>query len=189
VVVAEIDPLVVEANYRALGLPRDTAIRTVPEDARHAVADLPDGQRFDLIYGDAFNDLSVPHHLVTLEFNRDLVRHLAPHGAYMINIIDKFSSGLLLCAVVNTLAQVLPQVYVFTSDRYGVTGRRDTFVVLGTRGVLDTSSWEAGHESGRPGSVLSEAAMKSLAGRCNGRILTDDDAPVENLLEPVVSTR
>ena len=34
-----------------------------------------DGQ-FDLIIGDAFNDLSIPYHLTTLEFDQKLKRLL-----------------------------------------------------------------------------------------------------------------
>ena len=29
-----------------------------------------DPKRYDFIYGDAFNDLSIPYHLTTVEFNR-----------------------------------------------------------------------------------------------------------------------
>jgi len=187
--VAEIDPLVLEANHAALGLARDTPIRTHLLDARNAVDDLPPDRRFDLIYGDAYSDLSVPQHLVTYEFTRKLAQHLDPRGGYMINIIDKYSTGLFLCAVVNTMRRVFPHVLVFASGRYGVTGGRDTFVVVGTRVAVDTSRWEPGHTSGRPGSALSKAAMESLEQRCGGRILTDDDAPVENLLLPVVRSR
>jgi len=189
ILVAEIDPLVLEANHRALGLPRDTPIRTSLGDARNAVDDLPGSKRFDVILGDAFADLSVPQHLVTLEFSRKLARHLAPRGVYMINIIDKFSSALLLCSVVNTLQEVFPRVYVFTSGAYGVTGRRDTFVVVASRVAIDVSHWYAGHDSGRPGSALSRDGMRTLADRCKGRVLTDDDAPVENLLLPVIRSR
>ena len=187
--VAEIDPMVVEANHRALGLSRHTPIHTYPLDARNAVDDLPPGRRYDFVFGDAYNDLSVPHHLVTLEFTRKLARHLTADGSYMINVIDKFGCGQFLCAVTETLKKVFPQVYIFTSGQYGVVPERDTFVVVGTRRRIDTSRWEAGHDSGRPGSALSEAGMESLARRCEGRVLTDNDAPVENLLLPVVRSR
>jgi len=187
--VAEIDPLVLTANHLALGLRRDTPIRTFLLDARNAVDDLPADRRYDLIYGDAFNDLSVPQHLVTLSFTQTLGRHLAPGGAYLINVIDKFGSGLFLCAVTNTLARVFPHVLIFTSGQYGVTGGRDTFVVVGSRVAVDISNWEAGHTSGRPGSALSRDAMDTLRRQCGGRVLTDDDAPVENLLLPVIRSR
>ena len=62
-------------------------------------------------------------------------------------------------------------------------------MVVGSRLAIRTSDWEPGHKSGRPGSALSRAALDDLGRKCKGRILTDDDAPVENLLLPVVNTR
>jgi hypothetical protein len=37
--------------------------------------------------------------------------------------------------------------------------------------------------------LLTADNIKELAEKCRGRILTDDNAPVENLLEPVVRNR
>ncbi len=66
--VAEIDPVVVEANHIAIGLPRNTSIRTYLGDARNTIDNLPDTAKYDFFYGDAFDDLTVPWHLTTLEF-------------------------------------------------------------------------------------------------------------------------
>ena len=89
--VAEIDPAVTEANHLALWLPRDTSIRTTWGDARQFVANRR-GVKYDLIFGDAFNDFSVPWHLTTREFNDKLSGLLTDDGVYMINIIDKYTS-------------------------------------------------------------------------------------------------
>lgn len=187
--VAEIDPLVLYANHQALGLPRDTAIHTHLVDARNAVDDMEDDRRYDLIFGDAFNDLSVPAHLVTVEFTRKLAAHLEPHGAYLLNVIDDFRSGLFLCAMVETMKRVFAHVYVFTTSRWGVSGGRSTFVAAGSQRPLEVADWGAGHSGPHYGSVLSAQEMGELRERCDGRVLTDDAAPVENLLQPVVSRR
>lgn len=188
--VAEIDPMVVEVNHRVLGLPRDTTIRTVALDARNAVSDLPKERRYDLIFGDAFNDLSIPAHLITLEFTQQVAAHLEPHGAYLVNVIEDFSAGLLLCAFVETMQRVFPHVYVMTTGRWGAGAGRETFVVAGSRRPLpDAAAWEPGHASKHEGSVLTGLERKALAARCAGRVLTDADAPVENLLAPVVQRR
>lgn len=188
-VVAEIDPLVVEANHVALGLPRNTPIRTIVGDARNTVDDLPADQRFDFFFGDAFNDLSVPYHLTTKEFARHVAAHLKSDGAYLVNIIDSYESGLLLGAFVNTLQQVFPHVYVFCTERDGVGERRDTFVVAASNQPLDTSGWEPGHRTEFDGSVLTAANVATLVKKAGGRVLTDDRAPVENLIAPVVRQR
>ncbi len=90
--VAEIDPAVTEANHRSLWLPRDTTITTIWGDARQFVDNRRGGAKYDLIFGDAFNDFSVPWHLTTREFNDRINGLLSDDGVYMINIIDKYLS-------------------------------------------------------------------------------------------------
>jgi spermidine synthase len=187
--VAEIDPLVVETNYKVLGLPRYTSIRSFPADARKVVDDLAVGARYDLIIGDAFNDLSVPFHLTTLEFNEKIARHIKPSGLYLVNLIDDWRFGRLLGAYVLTLKKTFNHVYVLCTKQEGVEEGRETFVIGASMRPITVSDWKPGHETDFPGSLLTEDNMKELAAKCSGRILTDDNAPVENLLEPVVRNR
>lgn len=187
--VAEIDPLVLEANHVALGLPRDTAIRTFIGDARNVVDDLPLEPRYDLIFGDAFNDLSVPWHLTTVEFTRSMKERLKPGGALLVNVIDDWDHALLLGAYVNTLRVVFKHVYVFTTETTGVRSGRETFVVAASDRGVDFTDVQPGHEADFKGSLLSQADLETLAEKSGRRVLTDDDAPVENLLEPVVRNR
>jgi len=191
IVVAEIDPLVVEANYRALGLPRDTPIRSIAMDARNAVDDLPEGELFDFAFGDAYNDLSTPFHLTTLEFNVKVKKHLKPDGAYLVNCIDSFDTetGLLVGSLTSTLSQAFKHVYVFCTEKEGVKKSRDTFVIAASDVELDTTGWEAKHTTDFHGSLLTPENMAELARKCGNRVLTDDDAPVENLIAPVLSKR
>lgn len=106
--VAEIDPAVQKAIETQLGLPTEygdpeagkTWIRTHIGDARKFVDDqlrANDQRRaageplvtYDFVYGDAFNDLSVPWHLTTLEFSQKVHDLLTPgDGVYLVNIID-----------------------------------------------------------------------------------------------------
>jgi len=100
--VAELDPAVKRAVQQEMGLPPDgkTAVRTLIGDARNVVDDLlraneilkANGEapvRYDFVYGDAFNDFSVPWHLTTLEFNEKVKTLLNPDsGVYLINVID-----------------------------------------------------------------------------------------------------
>jgi hypothetical protein len=91
--VAEIDRAVTNANYQATGLPRDnTTIKTHWGDARQFVDRNQDRRQYDLIFGDAFNDFSVPWHLTTREFNEKIAKMMSPTGVYMINIIDVYES-------------------------------------------------------------------------------------------------
>jgi spermidine synthase len=188
--VAEIDPLVLEANHVAMGLPRDTPIKTICMDARNVVDSFPSDKKFDLIYSDAFNDLSIPFHLTTLEFFQKLARHLAPDGAVLQNIIDDYRSALMLGSHYNTLKRVFKHVYVITTRWWGVGVGRETYVVVGTNVPLKVDDWRARTVKGDlEGAVLPPSALASLVRKSSGRVLTDDDAPVENLLLPVLNRR
>jgi hypothetical protein len=103
--VAEIDPAVKLAVQKEMGLPSDsaTAIRTHIGDARKFVDDrfteniqrVAKGEKplhYDFVYGDAFNDFSVPWHLTTREFSERVRALLDPQsGVYLVNIIDIYT--------------------------------------------------------------------------------------------------
>src|SRR5262249_50593 len=68
--VIEIDPAVTEIVRTELGLSDSRRIRSFNEDARTFLLEWTDPQKYDVVFGDAFNDLSIPYHLTTVEFNR-----------------------------------------------------------------------------------------------------------------------
>jgi spermidine synthase len=202
--VAEIDPAVKRAAQLALGLPPDdqTRIRTATMDARNYLADLQRSRgrgettpRFDFVYGDAFNDLGVPFHLTTEGFNEALRRIMHPDGVYLINIIDVYREGYgrFLGAYVGTILRTFPFVYVFSGDPEGTSQDRDTFVVVAAGRRLDLA--ELGQRPGdlEPQGTLFAWSEDGDAGgemtivleRGRGVVLTDDYAPVDNLLAPV----
>jgi hypothetical protein len=99
--VAELDPAVHRVVQLELGLtPADEQrIHTTIGDARNFVEDRVQENRrrkaagqppvlYDFIYGDAFNDFSVPFHLATLEFDSKVHELLTAHGVFQQNIID-----------------------------------------------------------------------------------------------------
>ena len=100
--VLELDPAVKLAVQREMGLPEDgkTFVKTLLGDARNSVDDLLNGMSlepgvtgkrnlYDFVYGDAFNDFSVPWHLTTKEFAEKVKTLLTPgEGVFLVNIID-----------------------------------------------------------------------------------------------------
>lgn len=187
--VAEIDPLVLEANHAALGLPRNTPIQTICQDARMVVRDLEPRQRFDLVFADAFSDLSIPFHLTTLEFYQELAAHMTPDGLLLQNIIDDYQSGLMLGATVATLGRVFRHVQVFSTEVAGLRLGRSTYVVASSNRPIPVADWQPGHPGPLTGSALTRSQIITLLDRSGHRVLTDDDAPVENLILPVVRAR
>ena len=73
ITVAELDPVVTGVAREELFLD-DHEMRVIHGDARAILNALPDDERFDIIVGDAFHDVSVPYHLVTREFAQLLSR-------------------------------------------------------------------------------------------------------------------
>jgi hypothetical protein len=100
--VAELDPAVKAAVQSQMGLPADdqTHVATMIGDARNIVDDrvraneaaIKRGEQpvlYDFVYGDAFNDFSVPWHLTTKEFSEKIARLVHPQeGIYQVNLID-----------------------------------------------------------------------------------------------------
>jgi Flp pilus assembly protein TadD len=184
----DLDPVVTEAAFAALGLPRDTTVRHFDLDARNRVSDLLRAKRagedvpvFDFVMGDAFNDFSVPFHLTTLEFAEQVRELMSDDGVYMLNLIDSLDTGGFLTAVVATCRRVFPFVHVFAASKN--PQERSTFIVVCARRELDLGSLpEAVAERHR-----GAACLRVEPDADTGLVLTDDHAPVENLLAEVVS--
>ncbi len=186
--VIEIDPAVTQVTHDLLGMPRDTRIITHNADARMIVPQLPPAS-YDLVIGDAFNDVSVPYHLTTLEFNEQVKALLKPGGAYAVNVVDKQHSGGFLGAVVATLRMSFPYVYVLREDGDWDTDNQYTFVVAASAQPLEYSDlYFASHKAqrGEPETNFMPQDRLSAWFDAKPRIaLTDDFVPVDNLLIPV----
>jgi len=191
--VVEIDPAVTKAAFAACGLRRDTKIKTLNMDARNYVADMvrekKEGKNipeFDYIFGDSVNDFSVPYQLTTREFMEDIDNLLAPDGKYLLNLIEIFDSGKFLGAVVNTCKEVFPYVYVFSTS--GTLNARNTFVVVCLKSEANMTDVIGLIRTKHPfeGQLIGGELLDQLKERSGGLVLTDDYAPVENLLTPVV---
>jgi spermidine synthase len=191
--VAEIDPVVTRAAFEAFGLPESSGVCCFGVDARNHVADLlrrrRDGEDvpdFDFIFGDAFSDFSIPYHLTTREFMAMVSRLLGPDGVYMLNVIDIYRSGQLLGALVETCRAVFADVQVLLTGT--ALDTRTTFVIVAAhrpidlRGVPEDVAGEHGVEC----ALLDHDELAAIVARRGVDVLTDDHAPVENLLVPVV---
>ena len=119
--VVEIDPAVTKAAIEAFGLADDSTINTINMDARNYVDGLLEKERagqqiprYDFIYEDAFNGFSVPFQLATKEFHDKIAQILTDDGVYVVNLIDSYDSALFLGAIINTLQETFPSIYVFS---------------------------------------------------------------------------
>ncbi|MBP7050603.1 MAG: fused MFS/spermidine synthase [Phycisphaerae bacterium] len=190
--VIEDDPGVTAAAAAALGLDRNTPIRTVCQDARCHVEQLVwEGgekgpqRRYDFIYMDALDGYAVPFQLLTREFNDKIARLLDDDGAYLLRLTDVQDNGRLLGAVVNTVKQTFPHVYVITVQA-GLPLLRDPFVVVATRRRIDPREILSSSNRRLEFRLVDDAELDRATEQSGCIILTDDFAPVEQLSSPVV---
>jgi len=186
--VIEIDPEVTQVAFDYLGLRSDTSISIQHEDARMAVPGLPRGS-YGLVIGDTFNSASVPYHLTTLEFNEQILELLTDDGIYAINVIDKLQSGSFLRALVNTLEETFPHVYVLGDDANWEDDSRSTHVLVASSRPLSLADIaEATEQAGRSDPVsnfMPEDTFQAWLASGVNIVLTDDYAPVDNMLATV----
>ncbi len=186
--VIEIDPGVTQVAYDMLGLREDTHINSINEDARLFVEREPI-TRYDLIIGDAFNDFSVPYHLTTKEFNDRVSLWLEDDGLYFVNIIDG-PRGDFLRAYTHTLRQSFAHVYLVPTIDEWQQSPRVTFVVIASNTALDptrlaTLDADQG-VSFLTSQILSEDELDTLLAEGRQVLLTDQYAPVDQMLAPVI---
>lgn len=181
--VVEIDPAVTRVAQRYFDLPRESSIRTIHDDARWFAMNVSDDAAgsYDAIFIDAFNDLSVPYHLTTHEYTQLLQRMLRPGGALVANLVDDYERGRFLRSYVKTLQSVFGDrnVEVVLESEDDLASGRSTFVV-----VASTSPFAFPN-----GSVLSKDVLRRYVGRPGTMLLTDDHAPVDNMLAPLFTER
>ena len=189
--IAEIDPGVTKAAIAAFGLQKNHGLNIFTADGRNFIDDIIAKKQagkwtptYDFIYGDAYDNFSVPYQLVTREFNEKVARILKKDGFYMLNLVDIYSSGLVLSSVFNTLQQTFRNIYVLAPmfDYYD----RTTFVLIASMRTLDTNALVAELDKYYPDIwCLSPAETDSLKMRRGKITLTDDYAPMDNLVAPV----
>ncbi|MDT9592938.1 fused MFS/spermidine synthase [Nocardioides zeae] len=184
--VSEIDGGVLALDREELGLETGDGIEVRVEDGRLALADLPDASR-DLVVGDAFGGVSVPWHLATREAIAEVRRVLTADGTYVANVIDHGDLAFVR-AEVATVAAELRHVAVLGEPVDLATGPDaapdgGNFVVVASDAPLDLAPVRAALGEGDSGwTTLAGADLEAWVDGAD--VLTDDHAPVDQLLEP-----
>ena len=193
--VVEIDPEVIRVGEQYLGVAQNSNIRSFNDDARWFIMNSKEQGKYDFVFGDAFNDLSVPYHLTTKEFAVHLKRLMKPDGLMLTNIIDSFQKGAFLPSYIRTLETVFGKgnVYlVLTSSDINSIGIT-TFVVVASPRKLDMTDFARTikREDGNRmiASVMPADKLQQYLQERSPVILTDDYVPVDNLLAPIFEAR
>ncbi len=127
--VVEIDPKVTQVARQYLGLKEYPNLRAIHMDGRQFVSEKAAPGSYDLVVQDAVNDLSVPAHLMTKEYNDAVKAVLRPGSAYLLTIIDSVSDGKLWKAAMATLKESFAHVVLLT-DAAGTSWRSGRHVYV-----------------------------------------------------------
>lgn len=186
ITVAEIDPEVTQTAAESFWFSPGTT-RILHQDARIALRDSAD--RYDVIIGDAFTDITVPEHLVTREFVSLVSDRLTPGGIYAMNLIDSVERLDALAAMVVTLRSVFDSVEVWTEATPPKPNERRIFVLLASATDSPVSAITAGTPDPTRFQPLATAFVNDIITRKSPRILTDDYAPLSYLMgfDPVLN--
>jgi spermidine synthase len=193
--VIEIDPEVSHVAKTFLGIPLKTRIRTFNEDARWFVMNFKESGSYDFIFGDAFNDLSIPYHLTTKEFAVELKRLLKPDGLYLANVIDSFKKGLFIPAYIRTLEEVFgkQKVNLVTANTDLNDMGISTYVVVASSTKLEQEdlieSMRRLGDTDVMGLFFPQSMLQTYLKDQNPVLLTDDYVPVDNLIAPIFEER
>ncbi len=179
--VSEIDPGVVAIDEQRLGLETGPLLRVRVEDARVGLRAVGSGS-LDLVVGDAFGGVSVPWHLTTREALAEVHRVLRPDGVYAANLIDNAPLAFAR-AEVATLSTVFEHVALASTPEVTSGTGGGNLVVLASDTAIDGAAWQRA-VTGRDTDwrVLEGAALARWVGA--SPVLTDDHAPVDQLLTP-----
>ena len=171
----EIDEQIVQLAHDYFELP--SSVETAVYDGRAYLA--ASRERYDVIMVDAYQDITIPFQMSTVEFFDQVRDHLTEKGVMVVNMnMHSDSEGAINQYLADTISTMFPSVY--TAEVPGTTNR-----------VLFAAA--EGDLAGRLRQALPEVKDEALAGlmaqaaerltpyQSSGRLLTDDRAPVELL--------
>ena len=180
-VVLEVDPQIPEIGQARLGLQTGDDLAVEVGDARTLIAE-QDAAAYDVVLGDAFGSLAVPWHLTTAEMVEQVRRVLRPDGVYVLNVIDfpplafaRAEAATLLAAFDDVALMALPETLA------GEDGGNLVLVASDRSLPVDALARRAAAR-GEPDSVVGRDEVERFA--AGAQVLTDDDAPVDQLLTP-----
>jgi spermidine synthase len=192
--VVEIDPEITRIVKKYLGVSENTRIRSFNEDGRWFVMNCKEKGTYDFIFGDAFNDLSIPYHLTTKEFALQLKNLLKPDGLLLANVIDSFKKGAFMPSYIRTLEEVFGKgnvhLLTLTSDyeKIGIS----TCVVVASPQKLEMDDFVKtvkGKGGEMTSHVMPQDRLQEYLKDRTSVVLTDDYVPVDNLIAPIFEER
>ncbi|MBA2553352.1 MAG: fused MFS/spermidine synthase [Geodermatophilaceae bacterium] len=179
-VVLEVDPGVAEiAQDLRPPLGSDLNLRIV--DGRVGLGQQGD-DAFDLVVGDAFGGLSVPWHLTTREAVQEVRRTLRSDGVYALNVIDYPPGDFARAEMATVLSEFDHVAVVATAGGLDLSVGGNYVIVASDQELPLTAIQARLDEREAPLQILAGTGLTEFVG--DSAVLTDDYAPVDQLLTP-----
>ncbi len=167
----EIDPAVADAAQRYFNFTPTGEF--LVGDARYEIKNL--NKQYDFIIHDCFTGGSEPVHMLTVEMLGQLKQMLTSRGILALNYVGytRGEGANAVTSVYKTLASLLPNVRVFTTEK----GEFTDFIFLASQQALELPYGNAKLERAKQWLLDHEYAMTDTG----GIIITDDYNPMESM--------
>ncbi len=176
----EIDQKITDLAHAHFGLPESVEVATYDGRAYLAV----DPKKYDVIMVDAYQDITIPFQMSSVEFFTMVKEHLKENGVMVVNLnMHNDAEGSINEHLCDTIASVFDEVRI--TDVTGSTNR-ELFAFAGdvpdmAEALKKLPDWELTNLM-----LRIEDGMRVYEG--GDRILTDDKAPVEVLGMKVIDS-
>lgn len=172
--VVEIDPAMTEIATQFFQLQPTKRMQLFHEDGRTFVN--RSGSLYDIAFIDAFQTRVPPFQLLTVEFVQRIADRLRDRGSIALNLIatpgDRHNG--LAAAIASTYRKVLPHVSMMQVDGSRPLDERQNLVLWASKAPIPAPSDSTARKG--PCAILDAADLQGL-------VLTDDFAPVEQLVD------
>ena len=171
----EIDGKITELAHEYFELPRDVKVTTY--DGR-AYLNAIEG-KYDVIMVDAYQDITIPFQMSSVEFFTLVKEHLQEDGVMVVNMNMRGSmEGSINQHLADTIAAVFGEVY--TVDVKGSTNR-ELFASDDPQMLANFAEHRGSVNDGELAAMMETVAEGLTAYEAGSYIMTDDKAPVELL--------
>ena len=172
----EIDQKIADLSYEYFELPENIKITTY--DGRAFLQEIPSDKLYDVIVVDAYQDITIPFQMATVEFFTLVKDHLYDDGVMVVNMnMRDDTEGNINEYLSDTISSVFPHVY--TADVYGCTNRE---LFAGKSDIIESFHNNTDLEENDILVAAMEKVDRSLVEyEAGDNIMTDDKAPVELL--------
>lgn len=180
----ELDPAIIAAGQRFFGM-SEPNLRPIAQDGRYFLRN--SGGSYDVIAIDAYRPPYIPFHLTTVEFFRQARSHLNANGVVAVNVARAGNDYRLVDALAATMAAVFPAVFII--DEPAPPGSLGNSLVVASLQAATLDDFLA-NTSALPEPILAEVARQARPhvrpAPAGGPILTDDRAPIEQIVHGIV---